>query len=164
MQNPFYHELSFTWNWWYLVFAISVVAMFFIGFNSVRVNPRNGRICWVRYSERGWYILAVMLFIITHPFSSQSQKLSRKMAHCLLSATLTVMISPLVTRESLLGIIQVLDNIILRDPSESPVWCLISAPVVLVVLLFVIGSVYYLSINVGAATKANQLRKLCAKN
>ena len=164
MQNPFYHELSFTWNWWYLVFAISVVAMFSIGFNSVSVNPRNGRICWVRYSERGWYILAVMLFIITHPFSSQSQKLSRKMAHCLLSATLTVMISPLVTKESLLGIIQVLDNIILRDPSESPVWCLFLAPFVLVVLLFVIGSVYYLSINVGAATKANQLRKLCAKN
>ena len=66
MQNPFYHELSFTWNWWYLVFAISVVAMFFIGFNSVSVNPRNGRICWVRYSERGWYILAVMIFVISY--------------------------------------------------------------------------------------------------
>ena len=86
------------------------------------------------------------------------------MAHCLLSDTLTVMISPLVTKESLLGIIQVLDNIILREPYESRVLCLFLAPVVLVVILFVIGSVYYLSINVGAATKANQLRKLCAKN
>lgn len=128
MTNAYYHEFSVGFNLWYIMVPVMLIGMFFVGFLNVKRCKRS-----LEGKGRKWVI---------------DRRFFKDYLYIFFGAISTVAFAAMFIDESMLGCIQVLDNIGIsnEDGAWSPIFafCLI-----LPVLCFIHGLLTYAAASLG---------------